>query len=130
LVLFGILTYTISFIFIKSRKASKILQGEPVIVIQDGNILEKNLTRFHYAIDDLNHLLRKKDVFDITDVRYAILETTREINIVKIAQKENIKAEDLAIQPKQAELLTVSSNFFCVNVLIVLYDRSFYNMMF
>ena len=106
LVLFGVLTYIISIISIKSRKASKIIQGEPVIVIQDGRILEKNLERFHYTIDDLNHLLRKKDVFDITDVRYGVLETTGEISIVKIAQKENIKAEDFAIQPKQTELLT------------------------
>jgi uncharacterized membrane protein YcaP (DUF421 family) len=106
LIIFGALTYIISIISIKSRKVSKIIQGEPIIVIQDGHIFEKNLARFHYTIDDLNHLLRKKDVFDISDVRYGILETTGEISIVKIAQKENIKAEDLAIQPKQTELLT------------------------
>jgi uncharacterized membrane protein YcaP (DUF421 family) len=106
LIIFGALTYIVSIISIKSRKVSKIIQGEPIIVIQDGNIFEKNLARFHYTIDDLNHLLRKKDVFDISDVRYGILETTGEISIVKIAQKENIKAEDLAIQPKQTELFT------------------------
>ncbi|HYE11462.1 MAG TPA: DUF421 domain-containing protein, partial [Patescibacteria group bacterium] len=106
LILFGVLTYIMSLITLKNRKASKVIQGEPVIVIQDGMVLEKNLARFYYNIDDLNHLLRKKDVFDINDVRYGILETTGEINIVKIAQKENIKAEDLAIQPKQTELLT------------------------
>jgi uncharacterized membrane protein YcaP (DUF421 family) len=106
LVLFGALTYIISLINLKSRNASKIIQGEPVIVIQDGHIFEKNLARFHYTIDDLNHLLRKKDVFDITDVRYGVLETTGELSIVKIAQQEYVKAEDLAIQPKQAEMLT------------------------
>lgn len=106
LILFGILTYIISLVTIKSRKVSKIIQGEPVIVIQDGKILEKNLLRFHYTIDDFNHLLRKKDVFDITDVKFGILETTGEINVVRKAQKENIKAEDMEIQPKQTELLT------------------------
>lgn len=106
LILFGILTYLISIVTTKSRKVSKIIQGEPIIIIQDGNILEKNLKKFHYTIDELNHLLRDKDVFDITDVKFGILETTGEINIVKKAQKENIKAEDMKIQPKQTELLT------------------------
>lgn len=106
LFLFGGLTFLVSFISQKSRNISKIIQGEPIIVIQDGIILEKNLARYHYTIDDLNHLLRKKDVFNITDVKYAILETTGELSVVKIARKENVKAEDMAIQPKQEELLT------------------------
>lgn len=106
LMLFGILTYIISVISTKSRKISKIIQGEPILVIQDGKILEKNLLRFHYSIDELNHLLRKKDVFDVTDVKYGILETTGEISIIKKAQKEYIKAEDMDIKPKQTELLT------------------------
>ncbi len=106
LILFGTLTYIISLVSTKSRKVSKVIQGEPVIVVQDGKILEKNLVRFHYTIDDFNHLLRKKDIFDIEDVKYGILETTGEISVVKKAQKENLKAEDMGIQSKQTELLT------------------------
>lgn len=106
LFIFGGLTLLMSYISLKNRAASKILQGEPILVIQDGHILEKNLLRFHYTVDDLNHLLRKKDVFNIMDVKYAILETTGEISVVKVAQKENVKAGDMFLHTTQEELST------------------------
>jgi uncharacterized membrane protein YcaP (DUF421 family) len=95
LFLFGALTYLMSYISLKSRNASKVIQGEPVLVIQNGHILEKNLIKFHYTVDDLTHLLRKKDVFNITDVKYGILETTGELSVMKLAKKENVRVEDI-----------------------------------
>lgn len=106
LFLFGALTYIIGYISRKKRKFSKVVQGEPVLVIQDGHILEKNLSRFHYTVDDLTHLLRQKDVFNILDVKYAILENTGELSILKVAGKENITVEDMKLQTTQEELIT------------------------
>ena len=106
LFLFGALTYLMAYIRLKHRRISKIIQGEPVVVIIDGRILEKNLERFSYTVDDLTHLLRKKDVFDIASVQYGILETTGEISILKNAQKETIKTEDLNLEIKQEEMPT------------------------
>lgn len=106
LFIFGALTYLMCFINMKNRTASKIIQGEPVLVIQDGHILERNMARFHYTIDDLTHLLRKKDIFNVVDVKYAILETTGEISVVKVSQKENVKVEDLHLSVDQEELNT------------------------
>jgi uncharacterized membrane protein YcaP (DUF421 family) len=106
LFLFGALTFLMTYLSKKKRGLSKVIQGEPVLVIQDGHILEKNLSRFHYTVDDLTHLLRKKDVFNIQDVKYAILETTGEINILKVSQKENIKVEDMNLKTTQEDLVT------------------------
>lgn len=104
LFLFGFLTFLVSYVSMKSRKASKIIQGEPVLVIQDGKILEKNLQRFYYSIDDLTHLLRQKDVFDINAVKHGILETTGELSIIKIAAEANVKNADLNILSEQEDL--------------------------
>jgi uncharacterized membrane protein YcaP (DUF421 family) len=106
LVLFGSLTFLMQYICLKHRGASKIIQGEPVIVIQDGKILEKNLARFHYTVDDLTHLLRKKDIFDVNSVKFGILETTGEISVLKMAGIEYIRAEDINLQTKQESLPT------------------------
>ncbi|MCM8709716.1 DUF421 domain-containing protein [Clostridium sp. SYSU_GA19001] len=106
LFLFGALTFLMTYLSKKSRNLSKIIQGEPILVIQDGHILEKNLTRFNYTVDDLTHLLRQKDVFNIQDVKYGILETTGELSIMKIAQKENVKVEDINLKTTQEELNT------------------------
>jgi uncharacterized membrane protein YcaP (DUF421 family) len=106
LFLFGALTFLITYLSKKSRGISKVIEGEPILVIQDGHILEKNLSRFHYTVDDLTHLLRKKDVFNIEDVKYGILETTGEVSVMKVAQKENVKVEDLNLKTTQEELCT------------------------
>jgi uncharacterized membrane protein YcaP (DUF421 family) len=106
LFLFGALTFLITYLSKKSRGISKVIEGEPILVIQDGHILEKNLSRFHYTVDDLTHLLRKKDVFNIEDVKYGILETTGELSVMKVAQKENVKVEDLNLKTPQEELCT------------------------
>ncbi|WP_026477352.1 YetF domain-containing protein [Alkaliphilus transvaalensis] len=106
LFLFGALTFVVSLFARKNRLFSKVIQGEPVMVIQDGKILEKNLKRFQYTVEDLNVLLRKKDVFNIQDIKYGILEPTGDLSVVKIAPKEYIKAEDLKIATKQEELPT------------------------
>lgn len=106
LFLFGALTLLISYICRKKRTFSKIIEGDPVLVIQDGHILEKNLSKFYYTVDDLTHLLRKKDIFNIMDVKYAILETTGELSVLKVAQKETVKVEDMNLQTTQEELLT------------------------
>jgi uncharacterized membrane protein YcaP (DUF421 family) len=106
LFLFGGLTFLMSYIAKKNRGISKILDGEPVLVVQDGHIFERNLSRFQYTVDDLTHLLRKKDIFNVQDVKYAILETTGEISVVKVANKENVKVEDMNLQVAQEELIT------------------------
>lgn len=106
LFIFGSLTYLMAYLSKKNRAISKIVDGEPVLVIQDAHILEKNLARFNYTVDDLNHLLRKKDIFNIQDVKYAILETTGEISVVKVALKENVKMENMNLQATQEELIT------------------------
>lgn len=106
LFLFGGLTSILSYLSKKNRTIAKIIDGEPVLVIQDAHILEKNLAKFQYTVDDLTHLLRKKDIFNIQDVKYAILETTGEISVVKRAGKENVKVEDMNLQVSQEELIT------------------------
>lgn len=106
LFLFGALTYLMAYIRLKYWPISKIIQGEPVVVIKDGHILEKNLERFSYTVDDLTHLLRKKDVFDIESIEYGILETTGEISVLKKSSQKTITAEDLNLQVKQEELPT------------------------
>ena len=110
LMIYGALTFLVASFVMKNRTASKIIQGEPVMVIQEGKILEKNLHRYHYTIDDLNVLLRRKNIFDIRDVKYAILEATGEISVMRKAEKQPVTHEDLIIQPamiKELELEVV-----------------------
>lgn len=64
LVTYGFLTLLVSWLALKNRKVRKALAGEPVVVIQDGNILEDNLRKMHMDLDELTMLLRAENVFD------------------------------------------------------------------
>ena len=70
----AILGYLFQLITVKWRFAAKMITGDPKIVIVDGLILEKSLKKMKYTAYDLVQLLRNKDVFDLKEVEFAILE--------------------------------------------------------
>lgn len=80
------LTILMGVIDIKSKTARKVLEGQPVIVIKQGEIMEEALRHVRLDIDALNTLLREKNVFSIQDVDYAIFETDGQLSVMK---KEN-----------------------------------------
>ena len=92
-----IIIFIIAFISLKSRKCRKFLAGDPTIVIQNGNILEKNMYRMRYTLDYLNQQLREKDVFNIEEVHFAIVETNGTLTVLKKPQFRNVTRRDLMI---------------------------------
>jgi uncharacterized membrane protein YcaP (DUF421 family) len=101
LVLFGALTGIVSYISLKNRPFRKVVEGEPILAIHEGKLLEQNLKKARYSVDELNELLRKKDCFNINDIQYGILEINGELSVIKKPEKDNVKIEDLAItKPK------------------------------
>lgn len=99
LILFGALTFLISYITMKSRTVSKVLDGEPILVIQNGKILEKNLKRARYNMDQINALLREENCLSPNDVQYGILEIDGKLSVVKRGDKRNVTVGDLDIPP-------------------------------
>ncbi|MBS3873297.1 MAG: DUF421 domain-containing protein [Firmicutes bacterium] len=71
-----------------NRQWRKLIDGEPTILIHKGKILENNLGKVRYTMDDLRTQLRVKGAFSLGDVEYAILETTGEISVMKNPQQE------------------------------------------
>ncbi|NBI07661.1 DUF421 domain-containing protein [Senegalia massiliensis] len=106
LLLFGVLTGLVSYISLKKRQFRKVIEGEPIIVIQEGQILENNLKRARYSIDELNLLLRDKDVFSIEDVEFGLLEINGKLNVIKKSDKKTATREDLGISNSKDSLFT------------------------
>jgi uncharacterized membrane protein YcaP (DUF421 family) len=100
IVFWSLLTLLNEYIIIKSSKARKILNGEPVIVVKKGVIIKKALTSHKMNIDELIMLLHSKDIFSIKDVDYAILEPNGQLSVLKMHNKENVIKEDLNIPVK------------------------------
>ena len=87
---------------LKSPKLRSIFEGNSMVIIRDGVIDQKQLKRLRFSADDLLDQLRQKDVFDINDVRYAIIETNGQLSVMLKPEKETVTAEmiDHNNQPK------------------------------
>ncbi|MBA9026079.1 DUF421 domain-containing protein [Peribacillus huizhouensis] len=101
MITFFCIAFSLSIITLKSRKARKWLSGKPTIIIEDGKILEENLRLLRYTLDTLNHALRQKDVFDIQEVQYAVVEPNGEISLLKYPPYRYVTKEDLNIFIKE-----------------------------
>ncbi|MDD2587001.1 MAG: DUF421 domain-containing protein [Syntrophomonadaceae bacterium] len=97
LTIFTILSYVINLLTLKSRPMRKLIAGEPVILIHNGKIMEHNLGKTRYNIEDVLMQLREKDVFNIADVEFAIAETDGQLTVMKKSQKRPVTAADLGI---------------------------------
>lgn len=95
LLLFGALVFASSFISERNRIARKLLEGEPVVVIHNGKIMESNMARMRYNLDNLTSQLRQKDVFNMGDVEFAVLEPNGQISVLLKADKKPITPQDL-----------------------------------
>lgn len=72
-----------AFISLKSRKFRNLVEGEPVVIINQGKIDEHVMRKQRYNFDDLLLQLREKNVRDISDVEFAILETNGKLTVIE-----------------------------------------------
>ncbi|MCM3651266.1 DUF421 domain-containing protein [Metabacillus litoralis] len=85
----------VSYCSIKSKKFRDVVEGKATTFIQDGKILEGNLRKENYTTDALLEQLRKKDIFSVADVEFAILETNGELSVLLKKEKQKVNWGDL-----------------------------------
>ena len=90
----------ISALNMKSIKFRKVISGQPSLLIYRGRIDEKVLRKERITINELQERLRGDNIFNLSDVEYAILETNGEVTVIQKPEKRNIIVEDLNINPE------------------------------
>ena len=96
---------------LRSIRLRKFLCGKPVILIENGRILQKNLRATRVTLDELTGHLREKDVLDIRSVQYAILETNGNLSVFPFPSEVPASAKEAGIHPKDRFLpVTVISD--------------------
>ncbi len=88
----------------KSIRFRGVLNGKPVIVMEQGNILPKALKELNMDTDDLMEALRGKDYFNPSDVEYAIIETNGSMTVLPKAPQKPLCPADLEIKMEPSEL--------------------------
>jgi len=86
-----------AFMSLNSRKFRKIIDGKPSLIIKNGKIDENMMKKLRYNFDDLLMQLRTKDITNIADVEFAILETSGELSIIKKSNKKKPASYTLPI---------------------------------
>ena len=84
-----------------SRKVRRLFSGTPKIIISDGKIDESVMKKLRFSIDDLMESLRSVQVFDISEVQLAIVETTGKISVYQKQSCQPCTPNDLGIAVKR-----------------------------
>jgi uncharacterized membrane protein YcaP (DUF421 family) len=96
----------IGYIAVKNIAFRRLIDGEPKVVIQNGNIINKNMLKEKYNMGDLLMQLRDKGVFDITEVEFAILEPNGNLSVLKKSQYNPITPKDMNIPTNYKGIMT------------------------
>ena len=87
-----------SVIMLKNGKFRKLVCGSPVMVIENGKILQDKMKSLRMTTEDLCVQLRQQNVFCIDDVQYCIAETNGQLSVLQKPSKRTVCAEDLNIE--------------------------------
>ncbi|WP_203362677.1 DUF421 domain-containing protein [Bacillus sp. REN10] len=95
----GLIPLLAGYLALKSKAIRGVIEGKSTIFIKDGKVLEDNLKKEKYTIDELLSLLRKKDIYSISDVEYAVLEQDGSLNALLKKDKRPLTRSDLQLTP-------------------------------
>ncbi|AEG61369.1 DUF421 domain-containing protein [Desulforamulus ruminis] len=101
-----ILTLMMQYITIKFQFLNKVIVGEPTLVIHKGQILEKNMRQMRFTLSDLTERLRQKNIFNLADVEFAILETGGTLSVQKKSQHRPLTPLDLGLRTEHQGMPT------------------------
>jgi len=94
----------LSYLSLKSERARGLISGKPSILIERGIIMEKELQRLRYNLNDLLEQLRLKNFSNVEDVNYAILETSGQLSVIPKEEKKPVTLKDMNLKAKTQHL--------------------------
>jgi uncharacterized membrane protein YcaP (DUF421 family) len=97
LITLGALAVLTGYLHIKSIWVRKLTNSEPVTAIENGRIIDKNLKKVRFTINELTTLLREKNVFNYADVEFAIIENDGQLSVLPKSQKAPLTPSDMKI---------------------------------
>ena len=83
---FAGLSVAVSFVAYRSRRLRPYLEGEPIVIVEHGKLLERNLRRERLTLDDVAEEARLNGIGDLDDVEWGVLETSGRISFVQRAR--------------------------------------------
>lgn len=89
----------VAYLALKSERARTLICGTPLILIKNGLLQTEAMRGARYTVNDLLEQLRSKDIFDLADVSYAILETNGSLSVLLKGDKQQPTYAALSLPP-------------------------------
>nr|WP_207719428.1 DUF421 domain-containing protein [Clostridium sp. cel8] len=121
---------TIAFLQLKSEKMRLLFSGSPTILINKGVLNLKELRREKFNLNDLLEELRLQGYYNISDIEYAVLETSGKISVIPKTNLSPVTKEDMKVTSPQDRLpitLILDGKLNLKNLKIINKDKSWLN---
>jgi uncharacterized membrane protein YcaP (DUF421 family) len=83
---FGLLAVATSYLAFRFRRVEQVVEGEPLILVEDGQVIEKNLRAERLTLQELAEQARGQQIERLEDVKWAVLETSGTITFIPKSQ--------------------------------------------
>lgn len=84
-----------SSIMLRSAAFRRLMIGSPRVIMSEGVIMQKEMKRLRYTVDDLVEAMREEQIFDLNEIWYAIVETTGKIHFLKKKDYQSAEKADI-----------------------------------
>ena len=81
-----LLTVFVSWVNWRFRRMRSVLEGQPVVLVENGKMIERNMKRERITVEDIESEGRQQQVTDIADMRWALLETSGRISVIPASE--------------------------------------------
>ncbi|ASF38998.1 hypothetical protein CEH05_07685 [Halobacillus halophilus] len=96
--IFAVLPFLIGLFSLHSKKVRDFVDGTSTVLIKDGKVLEGNLKKEKYTLDELLQLLRGKNIFELAEVEYAVLEADGKLSVLPKKDYRQVTRKDLGLE--------------------------------
>ncbi|MGE7766873.1 YetF domain-containing protein [Peribacillus sp. NPDC096540] len=104
LILFTILTVFTGYLSLKNFTLRKLINSEPVTLVENGIIVDENMKKMKLTINELKMKLREKDAFNLADVEFALMETDGNLSVLPKSDKKPLTPYHMNIQTTSSGL--------------------------
>ena len=80
---FAVLVLVVSYLGFRFRRVQPLLEPQPMIVVQDGSVIESNLRKERMTVDELLAEARQQQISSLDEIRWAVLESSGKVSFIK-----------------------------------------------
>src|SRR3954469_10722545 len=79
----ALIQLSVSYLGFKFRFLRPVLEGEPIVIVQDGKVIDRNLERERITVEEVAEEARQNQIASLEEVQWAVLETSGAISFIK-----------------------------------------------